>query len=170
MDKSEKLADGKPVLSFDMQMKVANIMCKLITTPTFDHLMPKMETEDVKKATGGWAPGCKATKQLGEWCQDQWRRKQPVLPKSKVQKSYLCTPLFSESLPLCYSCGTPCPECCEELGHGLPPELQTAIAIKDYEQIHEHAQSKETEEYQDNEEEQMEIESVPRMRLRSRPR
>ena len=73
----------------------------------------------------------------------------------------MCTPLFSECLPLCYNCGTPCPECSQELGLGLPSELQTAQALKDYDQIHpEHIQNQGTcsEEICENEEAGIEME------------
>lgn len=142
-----------------------------------------MEQDGVTKATGGWKLGRKATKELAEWCQDQWRRKQPVLPKLKVLRSHMCVPLFSECLPLCYNCGTPCPECSHELGHGLPSELQTAMAIQQYGDIHiqnegdEEREEDVNSELTQNDEEMSESDatelleqSLPRMRLRSRKR
>lgn len=121
-DKSKRLSDGKPVLSLEMQIKIANIMCRLLTTTTFKHLLEHFD-EKVDKVTGGWKPEEPATAKLAEWCQDQWRRKQPVLPRTEFTRSYLCMPLFSECVPLCVKCATPCPDCCQELGRNIPPEL-----------------------------------------------
>ena len=75
--------------------------------------------------------------------QDQWRRKTPVLPLKEVRAPHLIIPIFSESLLLCYNCRTPCKPCCEEMWKTLPPELHTALALRDFAEIHgEHSQGK----------------------------
>lgn len=143
---SKTLSDGKPVLSFGMQECIANMICKLLSTPTFEYLLEKFTSEDAKKAAGGWTPGSPATLKLTEWCQDQWRRKQPVLPNSQVVRSHMCIPLFSESVPLCYRCSIPCADCCQDLELNIPPELSTAQAIlKDYQDVHSDHESEESE-------------------------
>lgn len=49
-----------------MQEKVANIICKLLETPTFRHLLTKVEEHHVHEATGGWKVGSVATKEMAE--------------------------------------------------------------------------------------------------------
>ena len=71
-----------------MHEVVANFLCKLLEVRAFDHLQSKLLGEEVKAATGNWEVGQRASTKLVEWCQDQWRRKDPCLhrqPKLTVR-------------------------------------------------------------------------------------
>lgn len=116
----------KPVMTYRMHEVVANLLVKLLDAKAFTHLTKRLEEEKYIQRTGGWKKGELATSKVTEWCQDQWRRKNPVLPESlKVDKCGLCLPLFGDQMPVCHKCGTPCPECRTELGLELPDEIQS---------------------------------------------
>ena len=71
-----------------------------------------MEEAEVKTATEEWKPGDRLTKRMIEWCQDQWRRKDPAHPKENCAFSVNepCTmPRFND-MPVCFNCGVPCSE------------------------------------------------------------
>ena len=130
---------NKIILSFRVQEIVANSMCRLLEVRAFAHLQDDLDKPNIRAATGDWKVGEKATKKLVEWCQDQWRRKKPVLPiqlGTPVVAEPMCAPLFGAEMPLCHRCGTPCPECREELGQEIPAELSSALSVMDYEHRH----------------------------------
>ena len=117
--------------TWKMHQVVANFMCKLLEARPFDHLKARMEEAEVKTATEGWKSGDRPTKRMIEWCQDQWRRKDPAYPQENCAFSVNepCTmPLFND-MPVCFNCGVPCPECRTELGEDIPQELSTAHAL-----------------------------------------
>ena len=127
---------SKERLKFTLKMHevVANFLCKLLETRPFSHLKEKMVEEEVKTKTDNWMPGERATKKLTEWCQDQWRRKDPSYPNNDV--AYFVNepsvmPWFVD-MPVCFNCGVPCPECRKELGLEIPEEMLTAKAILDF--------------------------------------
>lgn len=121
-----------------MHVVVANFMCKLLQLHAFEHLQGQLLDEGAKKATGNWEVGQRASGKLVEWCQDQWRRKEPVLPKSSAAftENEPATVAWTENIPLCYRCGVPCPSCRNELTSELPEEMSTARAILCYDAIH----------------------------------
>ena len=127
----EEKGPGKMTLSFAAQELIAGLMCKLLEAEAFKLLRQKVETVE-GSVIGNWKVGEKPTKKLVEWCQDQWRRKQPDLPAGPCRYAIgkpLCVPLFGKAMPLCHRCGTPCPDCCVELGHCIPAELSSAYAV-----------------------------------------
>ena len=120
--------------TFKMHEVVANFLCKLLETRPFSHLKEKMVEEEVKTKTDNWMPGERATRKLTEWCQDQWRRKDPSYPNNDV--AYFVNepsvmPWFVD-MPVCFNCGVPCPECRTELGLEIPEEMSTAKALLDF--------------------------------------
>jgi len=122
-----------------MHEAVANFLCKLLEVRAFNHLQTKLLGEEEKKATGNWQVGESATTKLVEWCQDQWRRKDPRLPRSNAafaENEPLTVPWF-DNIPVCHRCGVPCPSCRIQLGSELPSEMSTARAILNYDDIHE---------------------------------
>ena len=130
----QERGNGKLVVTFAMHEVMAGFMCKLLEADAFRLIRQNMESANIGEATGGWKVGDKPTQKLVEWCQDQWRRKQPVFPCDDRRYAIgepLCVPLFGQAMPLCYRCGTPCPECRTELGCHLPTELLSARAILD---------------------------------------
>ena len=131
-----KTADLK--FTWKMDEVVANFVCKLLDARPFDHLKARMEEEEVKTATEGWKPGERATKRLTAWCQDQWRRKNPVYPQEDCAFSVNepCTMPWFDDMPVCFNCGVPCPECRSELSKDLPMEMSTAHALLDFDEIH----------------------------------
>lgn len=92
--------------------------------------------EEVKAVTDNWVPGQRATGRLVEWCQDQWRRKEPCYPEKKYAYSLNepSTLPWYVDMPVCFNCGVPCPECRTELGLDIPAEMSTANAILDFAQ------------------------------------
>ena len=105
---------------------------------TTDHLQSKLTSEEVKAATGNWEVGQRASRKLVEWCQDQWRRKDPCLPRSEqayVESEPSIVPWFN-NIPVCHNCGVPCPSCRIELASELPSEMSTARAILSFDDIH----------------------------------
>lgn len=135
-----KKEDGQSKVKFTYKMHevVANFMCKLLEATAFCHLQVKLESEQELAATDGWKVGDKATKKLVDWCQDQWRRKEPDLPEESVYGSSVSSsvPLFAK-MPVCHQCGVPCPDCREELQQDVPEEMSTIRAYMYYNQIHE---------------------------------
>lgn len=126
-----------------MHEVVANFLCKLLEVRAFDHLQSQLLGEEVKSATGNWEVGQIATTKLVEWCQDQWRRKDPRLPGSNAAYSEnepLTIPWF-DNIPVCHRCGAPCPSCRNELASELPSEMSTARAILNFDDIHENNQN-----------------------------
>ena len=124
----------KVKFTYKMHEVVANFVCKLLKTRPFSHLKEKMVEEEVKAKTGNWMPGEKATGKLTEWCQDQWRRKDPSYPSNDVAYSVnepSIMPWFVD-MPVCFNCGVPCPECRTELELEIPEEMSTAKAILDF--------------------------------------
>ena len=118
----------KVKFTYKMHEVVANFVCKLLETRPFSHLKEKMVEEEVKAKTGNWMPGEKATGKLTEWCQDQWRRKDPSYPSNDVAYSVnepSIMPWFVD-MPVCFNYGVPCPECRTELGLEIPEEMSTA--------------------------------------------
>ena len=114
--------------TWKMHEVVANFLCKLLEVRAFDHLQSQLLGEEVKSATGNWEVGQIATTKLVEWCQDQWRRKDPRLPGSNAAYSEnepLTIPWF-DNIPVCHRCGVPCPSCRNELASELPSEMSTA--------------------------------------------
>ena len=105
--------------TYKMHMVVANFVCKLLETRPFSHLKEKMLEEEVKHLTENWKPGEKATTKIVEWCQDQWRRKEPSYPnkKSAYALNEPSTLPWFVDMPVCFNCGVPCPECRTEHGH-----------------------------------------------------
>ena len=131
--------DGRLKFSWKMHEVVANFLCKLLEVRAFEHLKSKLTEEEVKAATGDWEVGQRATKRLVEWCQDQWRRKEPILPHNQIPYTVhepATVPWF-DNIPLCHRCGVPCPSCREELASDLPSEMSTAQAIVCFDAIHE---------------------------------
>lgn len=124
--------------TWKMHEVVANFVCKLLDTRPFDHLKARMEEEEVKMATEDWKPGDEPTKKLIEWCQDQWRRKDPEYPKDDCAfaTNEPCTMPWFDDIPTCFNCGVPCPECRSELGVDIPMEMSTARAVLDFDKIH----------------------------------
>lgn len=124
--------------TWKMHEVVANFVCKLLDARPFDHLKARMGDEEVKAAKEGWKPGERATKRMIEWCQDQWRRKNPSFPKSDCAYSANepCTMPWFDDMPVCFNCGVPCPECRTELGLNIPMEMSTAHALLEFENIH----------------------------------
>ena len=117
--------------TWKMHEVVANFVCKLLEARPFDHLKARMEEAEIKTATEGWKPGDRPTKRMIEWCQDQWRRKDPAYPKEKCAFSVnepFTMPWFND-MPVCFNCGVPCPDCRTELGEDIPQELSTAHAL-----------------------------------------
>ena len=137
--KVEKQRHERMKFTWKMHMVVAHFMCKLLDARPFDHLKARMEQEEVKTATGGWKPGDRATKKMIEWCQDQWRRKDPVYPKedSAFSVNEPCTMPWFNDMPVCFNCGVPCPECRTQLGEDIPQEMSTAHALLHFGAIHE---------------------------------
>ena len=169
--------ESKIIMSFSMQEVVANLMCKLMEAEAFEHLRRKTEEPNILAATGDWKVGEKATKKLIEWCQDQWRRKNPVLPSDPSRFGIgepMCVPLYGQAMPLCHKCGTPCADCRAELELELPQELSSATCVLDYETIHQadnpEEMRSETEHegmQVDNEEDLIAAAQPARMKLRS---
>ena len=129
--------------TWKMHEVVANFLCKLLEVRAFDHLQSQLLGEEVKSATGNWEVGQIATTKLVEWCQDQWRRKDPRLPGSNAAYSEnkpLTKPWFDNS-PVCHRCGVPCPSCRNELASELPSETCTAWAILNFDDIHKNNQN-----------------------------
>lgn len=122
---------SKLKFTYKMHKVVANFVCKLLETRPFSHLKDKMMEEEIKAVTDNWVPGERATGRLVEWCQDQWRRKEPCYP----EKSYAYSVNVPSTLPwyvdmpVCFNCGVPCPECRTELGLDMPAEMSNANAI-----------------------------------------
>ena len=77
-------SEEQPHIKFTWKMHevVAIFLCKLLEVRAFQHLQSKLLGEEVKSATGNWNVGQRAWTKLVEWCQDQWRRKEPCLPQS----------------------------------------------------------------------------------------
>ena len=130
-------AQGELKFTYNMHKVVANFVCKLIETRPFNHLQEKMMEDEVKAFTDNWAPGDKATGKLVEWCQDQWRRKEPCYPN--IDHAYALNepstlPWFID-MPVCFNCGVPCPECRTELGLEIPEEMTTVNAILNLKKI-----------------------------------
>ena len=126
-----------PSMTLRMHEVVANVMCKLVEMPAFRHIKNKLESLE-EPAAVNYSTGERASKEIVEWCQDQWRRKRPVLPRRSCDFSGtpMCTPLFSEAMPLCHICGIPCPVCREELELDMPAEHATLKAIENFEDLH----------------------------------
>lgn len=124
--------------TWKMHEVVANFVCKLLDARPFDHLKAKMNDDEVKTATEGWQPGERATKKMIEWCQDQWRRKNPAYPKDDCAFSANepCAMPWFDDMPVCFNCGVPCPECRNELAIDIPVEMSTAHAILDFDKVH----------------------------------
>jgi len=122
--------------TFKMHEIVANFICKLLETRPFSHLKDKMVEDDVKGATDNWVPGERATRKLVEWCQDQWRRKEPSYPSKAAAYSVNepCVMPWFVDMPVCFNCGVPCPECRNELGEDIPAEMSTVHAIIDFDE------------------------------------
>jgi len=81
----------------------------------------------------------KGQQRLVEWCKDQWRRKEPILPHNQIPYTVheLATVLLFDNIPLCHRCEAPCPSCRDELAFDLPLEISTAQAIVCFDAIHE---------------------------------
>ena len=76
---------GKPdhmKFTYGMHVVVVNFLCKLLEVQAFNHLQQKVLETEAMVATGNWVIGEQATKELVQWCQDQWRRKNPYLWES----------------------------------------------------------------------------------------
>ena len=177
---------GKPdhvKFTYGMHEVVANFLCKLLEVQAFNHLQQKVLETEAKVATGNWVIGEQATEELVQWCQDQWRRKNPCLRESATAYAVNdpLTVAWYDNIPLCYNCGIPCPNCREELGKEVPTEMSTVRALLSYDDIH----ASTTEEDEDvpnamEQDEERESEGVltkdsetplapqPRMRLRPR--
>ena len=121
-----------------MHKVVANFLCKLLEVKGFNHLQQKVLETEAKVATGNWVIGEQAAKELVQWCQDPWRRKNPCLRESAT--AYVVndpsTASWYDNFPLCYNCGIPCPNCREELGKELLTEMSTVRALLSYGDIH----------------------------------
>lgn len=137
-------AEEQPHIKFTWKMHevVANFLCKLLEVRAFQHLQSKLLGEEVKSGTGNWKVGQRASTKLVEWCQDQWRRKEPCLPQS--YRAYFdnepSTVPWFDNIPVCHRCGVPCPSCRNELASELPSEMSTAWAILCYDDIHDNNQ------------------------------
>ena len=159
--------------TWKMHRVVANFVCKLLDARPFDHLKARMEEEEVKTATEGWKPGERAAKWMIAWYQDQWQRKSPAYPNEDCAKRRLfvnkpCTMPWFDDMPVCFSCGVPCPECRSELCKDLPIEMSTAHALLDFDEIHSDVDdSKETSLSSSNVSENESSEVTTRMTLRS---
>ena len=117
---------------------VANFLCKLLEVQAFNHLQQKVVESEAKVATGNWVIGELATKELVQWCQDQWRRKNPCLRENATAHAVNdpLTVAWFDNIPLCYNCGIPCPYCREELGKEVLTEMSTIRALLSYDDIH----------------------------------
>ena len=125
--------------SWKMHEVVANFLCKLLEVRALEHLKSKLTEEELKVATCDWKAGQRATKRLVEWCKDQWRRKEPILPHNQILYTVhepATVPWF-DNIPLCHRCGVPCPSYRDELASDLPSEMSTAHAIVCFDAIHE---------------------------------
>ena len=113
---------------------------------------------------GGWKPGDRATKKMIEWCQDQWRRKDPAYPKENCAFSVNepCTMPWFDDIAVCFNCGIPFPECRTELGEYIPQEMFTAHALLHFEEIHEKEVSSSS-----DDDGTREVQGTSRMTLRS---
>ena len=122
-----------------MHQVVANFVCKLLEARPFHHLKARMEEAEVMTVTEGWKPGDRPTKRMIEWCQDQWRRKDPAYPKENCAFSVNepCTMPWFNDMPVCFNCGVPCPESHTELGEDIPQELSTAHVLLHFRAIRE---------------------------------
>ena len=82
----------------------------------FEHLKEKLKEDKAKQVTGSWNTEDKATKEMVRWCQDQWRRNKFCFPEATDYvinvPSTMC---WIANVPVCFKCGTPCPNCREEL-------------------------------------------------------
>ena len=85
--------------TWKMHEVVANFLCKLLEVRAFDHLQSKLLGEEVKSATGNWEVGQRATTKLVEWCQDQWRRKDPRLPRNNRELTQTTTATATRTSP-----------------------------------------------------------------------
>ena len=138
---SQRSRTGQPdhlKFTYGMHEVVANFLCKLLEVQAVNHLQQNVLKTEAKVATGNWVIGQQATKELVQWCQDQWRRKNPCLRESATAYA-VNDPLsvaWYENIPLCYNCGIPCPNCREEMGTEAPAEMSTVRALLDYENIH----------------------------------
>ncbi|KAM7450952.1 hypothetical protein ABFA07_001342 [Porites harrisoni] len=151
--------------TWKMHEVVANFVCKLLEARPFDHLKARMEEAEIKTATEGWKPGDRPTKRMIEWCQDQWRRKDPAYPKENCAFSVnepFTMPWFND-MPVCFNCGVPCPECRTELGEDIPQELSTAHALQQFGAIREESSEDESSDEASSEPRQV----TSRMTLRS---
>ena len=166
--KVERQENGKMKFTWRMHKVVANFVCKLLDARPFDHLKARMDEKEVKTATGGWKPGDRATKRMIEWCQDQWRRKDPVYPKENCAFSVNepCSMPWFNDMPVCFNCGVPCPECRTELGEDIPQEMSTAHALLNFEAIHDEEEDASSTSV-DGHDEPGEEEVTSRMTLRS---
>ena len=101
----------------------------------------KIQAYRRRSESGNWWLGSwsKGNKEAVEWCQDQWRRKEPILPYNQILYTVheLATVPWFDNIPLCHRCGVPCPSCREELASDLPLEISTAQAIVYFDAIHE---------------------------------
>lgn len=105
-------------------------MCKLTESLAFSHIQARLkEDPQILQATVEWVIGQNATKKLTEWCQDQWRRKVPCFPCSDDANTSLFAVPYYDEMPLCLTCGVPCPQCRQELNKDIPQEISTAYAI-----------------------------------------
>ena len=110
---------------------MANFLCKLLEVRAFYHLQSQLLGEEVKSVTGNWEVGQIATTKPIEWCQDQWRRKDPRLPGNNAaySENEPLTMSCFDNIPVCHQCGVPCLSCRNELASELPSEMSTARAI-----------------------------------------
>lgn len=165
--------DRRLKFTWKMHEVVANFLCKLLEVRAFDHLQSKLISEEVKTATGNWEVGQRASRKLVEWCQDQWRRKDPCPPRSDqayAENEPSTLPWFN-NIPVCHNCGVPCPSCRSELASELPLEMSTARAILCFDDIHKNINKNSG----DDDRASKEAEECPpspqvRMQLRSRKR
>jgi len=138
---------GKDPFTWRMHALVASFLCKLLEMSTFSHLQEKLLDDETKQSLGNWKLGDKPTDRLIGWCQDQWRRKKFNLKeemKSGVYSSEPATISWSEDIPLCFNCCTPCPSCREELKNDIPREFMTANAILAMEEANKSADDSDT--------------------------
>ena len=124
--------------TYGMHEVVANFLCKLLEVQAFNHLQQKVVESEAKVATGNWVIEELATKELVQWCQDQWRRKNPCLRENATAYAVNVplTVAWLDNIPLCYNCGIPCPYCREELGKEVSTEMSTIRALLSYDDIH----------------------------------
>lgn len=97
-----------------MHEVVAAFVCKLLDARAFSHIQDQMSSTEAKDASGQWVKGEKATKEIVDWCEDQWRRKTPRLPKAlhensnpysatkKQQPQSYIVPMFGSGMPVCH--------------------------------------------------------------------